>query len=66
MISNIHAHFYDRERQAIHVLANELVPGDLVKFATNDGIPADVRLIDAVYWEVGESSLTGKPMQERR
>lgn len=50
----------DREGEAIHVLANELVPGDLVKFATGDRIPADVRLVDAVDLEVDESSLTGE------
>jgi hypothetical protein len=62
MVSNIHRHFYDndREGEAIHVLANELVPGDLVKFATGDRIPADVRLVDAVDLEVDESSLTGE------
>ncbi|KIM40407.1 hypothetical protein M413DRAFT_28877 [Hebeloma cylindrosporum] len=49
-----------REGEAIHVLANELVPGDLVKFATGDRIPADVRLVDAVDLEVDESSLTGE------
>ena len=27
------------------ILANELVPGDIVKFATGDRIPADVRLL---------------------
>ncbi|PPQ78974.1 hypothetical protein CVT25_002258, partial [Psilocybe cyanescens] len=49
-----------REGEAIHVLANELVPGDLVKFVTGDRIPADIRLIDAVDLEVDESSLTGE------
>lgn len=48
------------EGEAIHVLANELVPGDLVKFATGDRIPADIRLVDAVDLEVDESSLTGE------
>ncbi|KAF4620920.1 hypothetical protein D9613_000938 [Agrocybe pediades] len=49
-----------REGETIHVLANELVPGDLVKFATGDRIPADIRLVDAVDLEVDESSLTGE------
>ncbi|KAJ3486684.1 hypothetical protein NLJ89_g11789 [Agrocybe chaxingu] len=49
-----------REGEAIHVLANELVPGDLVKFQTGDRIPADVRLVSAVDLEVDESSLTGE------
>ncbi len=42
------------------MLANELVPGDLVKFSTGDRIPADIRLIDTVDLEVDESSLTGE------
>lgn len=44
----------------MHVLANELVPGDLVKFTTGDRIPADIRLVDTVDLEVDESSLTGE------
>ncbi|KAF9529770.1 hypothetical protein CPB83DRAFT_875437 [Crepidotus variabilis] len=49
-----------REGETVHVLANELVPGDLVSFSTGDRIPADVRLIDTVDLEVDESSLTGE------
>jgi len=49
-----------RENETIHVLANELVPGDLVKFSTGDRIPADIRLVDTVDLEVDESSLTGE------
>ncbi|KAF8161376.1 Ca-transporting ATPase [Crassisporium funariophilum] len=49
-----------REGEAIHVLANELVPGDLIKFGTGDRIPADIRLVDTVDLEVDESSLTGE------
>ncbi|KAF8633311.1 hypothetical protein AX17_004485 [Amanita inopinata Kibby_2008] len=49
-----------RESETIHVLANELVPGDIVKFSTGDRIPADIRLISAVDLEIDESSLTGE------
>jgi Ca2+-transporting ATPase len=42
------------------ILANEVVPGDLIKFATGDRIPADIRIIDAVDLEIDESSLTGE------
>ncbi|KAH9485618.1 Calcium-transporting ATPase 1 [Psilocybe cubensis] len=55
-----------REGEAIHVLANELVPGDLVKFATGDRIPADIRLVDAIDLEVDESSLTGETEARRK
>ncbi|KAF8963625.1 Ca-transporting ATPase [Flammula alnicola] len=51
---------HNREGETIHVLANELVPGDLVKFATGDRVPADLRLVDAIDLEVDESSLTGE------
>lgn len=42
------------------MLANELVPGDLVTFEVGDRIPADVRLISALDLEIDESSLTGE------
>lgn len=48
------------EANTIHVLANEIVPGDLVKFSTGDRIPADIRIIDSVDLEIDESSLTGE------
>jgi Ca2+-transporting ATPase len=49
-----------RQGETIHVLANEIVPGDLVQFSTGDRIPADIRIIDAVDLEIDESSLTGE------
>lgn len=51
---------YHSDGQELHVLANELVPGDLVKFQTGDRIPADIRVIDSIDLEVDESSLTGE------
>lgn len=42
------------------VMADELVPGDVVTFSTGDRIPADVRLFQAVQLEVDESTLTGE------
>jgi E1-E2 ATPase len=55
----------NREGETLHVLANELVPGDLVRFGTGDHILADIRLVDTVDLEVDESSLT-KPKLGRR
>ncbi|KAJ7251155.1 Ca-transporting ATPase [Mycena haematopus] len=49
-----------RSAQSLHVLANELVPGDVVTFATGDRIPADIRIVSAVDLEIDESSLTGE------
>lgn len=48
------------------MLANELVPGDIVTFTTGDRIPADVRLISAVDLEIDESSLTGETTTRRK
>ncbi|KAF8058702.1 Ca-transporting ATPase [Lyophyllum atratum] len=49
-----------REGQTIHVLANELVPGDVVTFSTGDRIPADIRIVSSIDLEIDESSLTGE------
>jgi Ca2+-transporting ATPase len=42
------------------ILANTLVPGDLITFTVGDRVPADVRLISAVGLEIDESALTGE------
>lgn len=42
------------------ILANELVPGDLVTFSTGSRIPADVRIVHSVDLTIDESSLTGE------
>ncbi|KAJ7198484.1 Ca-transporting ATPase [Mycena pura] len=55
-----------REGQTIHILANELVPGDVVTFATGDRIPADIRIAAAVDLEIDESSLTGETEARRK
>ncbi|KAJ7647897.1 Ca-transporting ATPase [Roridomyces roridus] len=49
-----------RQGQTVHLLANELVPGDIVTFVTGDRIPADIRIASAVDLEIDESSLTGE------
>ena len=54
-----HCHLL-RDGKQLHLLANELLPGDVVTFTTGDRIPADVRILAAVDLEVDESSLTGE------
>lgn len=49
-----------RDGQTNTILANELVPGDVVTFATGDRVPADVRICEAVSLEIDESTLTGE------
>jgi P-type Ca2+ transporter type 2C len=49
-----------RDGVSHHVLANELVPGDIILLTTGDRVPADIRLLEAVDLEIDESSLTGE------
>ncbi|KAJ2349165.1 High affinity Ca2+/Mn2+ P-type ATPase-like protein, partial [Coemansia erecta] len=49
-----------RDGELSKLLADYLVPGDVVKFATGDRIPADVRIVAAHHLEVDESALTGE------
>ncbi|KAG6918869.1 hypothetical protein DXG01_010933 [Tephrocybe rancida] len=49
-----------REGETKHVIANELVPGDIVTFSTGDRIPADIRIVSSIDLEIDESSLTGE------
>ncbi|TFY50768.1 hypothetical protein EVJ58_g10897, partial [Rhodofomes roseus] len=60
-----HCHLI-RDGQQLHVLANELVPGDVVTFTTGDRIPADLRLVTASDLEIDESSLTGETNARRK
>ncbi|ODV59688.1 Ca(2+)/Mn(2+)-transporting P-type ATPase PMR1 [Ascoidea rubescens DSM 1968] len=48
------------------ILANNLVPGDLVFFSQGDRIPADIRIINSVDLLIDESNLTGenKPLKK--
>ncbi|SPO30812.1 probable PMR1 - secretory pathway Ca++-transporting P-type ATPase [Ustilago trichophora] len=55
-----------REGVTSSVLANELVPGDVVTFSTGDRIPADVRIAECVSLEVDESTLTGEIKPRRK
>lgn len=55
-----------RDGKSLTMLANELVPGDIVTFSTGDRVPADVRLMSAVDLEIDESSLTGETDARRK
>lgn len=55
-----------REGKEAVLLANELLPGDLVKFSVGDRVPADVRLLSAVELDIDESSLTGETRAVRK
>ncbi|KAF8499358.1 Ca-transporting ATPase [Gautieria morchelliformis] len=60
-----HCHII-RDSRPYHLLANELVPGDIVTFSVGDRIPADVRLFTALELEIDESSLTGETRPARK
>jgi len=51
--------------QFIEVPLSKLVPGDIVKLAAGDMIPADLRLIKARDLFVAQASLTGESVTER-
>jgi P-type Ca2+ transporter type 2C len=57
---------FNRDGRSLNVLANELVPGDVVSFSVGDRIPADIRLVSAVDLEIDESSLTGETRPARK
>ncbi|KAJ3231600.1 High affinity Ca2+/Mn2+ P-type ATPase-like protein [Chytriomyces hyalinus] len=56
-----------RNSSTLKVLAEDLVPGDIVHLTAGDRIPADIRLITVNDAELDESSLTGetKPMRKQ-
>jgi sodium/potassium-transporting ATPase subunit alpha len=49
-----------REGRELEVPAEEIVPGDLVRLAEGDKVPADLRLIETVGLKVNNASLTGE------
>jgi P-type Ca2+ transporter type 2C len=51
-----------REGSLREVVSSGLVPGDIITMEAGDKIPADVRLFDAVSFQVDESMLTGESL----
>uniref|UniRef100_A0A8D0GLV8 Calcium-transporting ATPase n=1 Tax=Sphenodon punctatus TaxID=8508 RepID=A0A8D0GLV8_SPHPU len=49
-----------REGKMQHLLARELVPGDIVCLSIGDRVPADIRLVEVTDLLVDESSFTGE------
>ncbi|KAJ3073214.1 High affinity Ca2+/Mn2+ P-type ATPase-like protein [Podochytrium sp. JEL0797] len=55
-----------RNMTTLKILAEDLVPGDIVHFSAGDRIPADLRLLTANDLELDESSLTGETRPRRK
>ncbi|KAL5895909.1 High affinity Ca2+/Mn2+ P-type ATPase-like protein [Pyricularia oryzae] len=53
------------EATSVKVMAEQLVPGDLVIFTTGDRIPADIRVTKATDLTIDASNLTGENEPER-
>ncbi len=51
-----------RNGKLVEILADELVPGDIVKLNEGDGVPADIRLIEATGFSANEFILTGESL----
>ncbi|HSP29277.1 MAG TPA: cation-transporting P-type ATPase [Ilumatobacteraceae bacterium] len=49
-----------RDGHWTHVLAELLVPGDIVRLRSGDRVPADVRLFETINLQIEESALTGE------
>jgi Ca2+-transporting ATPase len=49
-----------RDGQELELPARELVPGDVIRLAAGDRIPADARLLEAINLQVEEAPLTGE------
>ena len=51
-----------RDGKCGDILANDLVPGDVIRVRLGDIVPADIKLIDGDYLLTDESALTGESL----
>ncbi|MFA4930769.1 MAG: HAD-IC family P-type ATPase [Patescibacteria group bacterium] len=49
-----------RDGKLIHIISDELVPGDIIEVNIGEKIPADARVISTEYFSVNEAVLTGE------
>ena len=49
-----------RDGKMLNILAEDLVPGDIIRLQSGDRIPADARVIQSTDLSIDESSLTGE------
>ncbi len=55
-----------RDGKTIEIIAEELVPGDIVKLYEGEGIPADIRLVHSNGFSVNEFILTGESLPSEK
>lgn len=55
-----------RQGQDEHILAREVVPGDVLILAEGDNIPADARVVEEYGLRVNNSTLTGESVPARK
>ena len=55
-----------RQGHTSNILAESLVPGDVVRLQAGDRVPADARIIECNAFAVDESALTGEPEQREK
>lgn len=55
-----------RDGQDEHILAREVVPGDVLILAEGDNIPADARVVEEFGLRVNNSTLTGESVPARK
>ncbi len=51
-----------RDGNIIEIDSRQIVPGDIIYIEEGNKIPADAKIIEALHFEVNESSLTGESM----
>lgn len=55
-----------RDGTQVSLLADQLVPGDILEVSEGDRIPADCRLLESVQLRCDESPLTGDPLPAQK
>ncbi|GAB4493400.1 MAG: cation-transporting P-type ATPase [Anaerolineales bacterium] len=55
-----------RDGQEAHILAKEVVPGDVLILAEGDHVPADARVVEEFGLRVNNSTLTGESVPARK
>lgn len=55
-----------RDGQSLRIMAEEVVPGDLLQLKPGTYVPADSRIVEAYHLTIDESALTGESLPSRK